>query len=162
MQNFQPRDDITNLEDIIKWNEKNENREHLSRKSDLLIPYCSSQVTDKTSGHSTQTELVASLEATIPQVVYAETVTRLRQLATRDGMEKWMTENDIEFVWAPSDSTLVSFAACAGWPIVTMPLGRAKKNGQPYGFFALTNGPYEGRLLDLMKIFHDTFSDMNK
>ncbi|KAJ5094629.1 amidase-like protein [Penicillium angulare] len=143
LQNFHPNEIVKSLEDIIAWNSEHDEKERLNP-------------------NSTQTELVASLKAALSPDVHSATVSRLRQLATVDGMEKWMTEYDVEFVLAPSDSTLVSFAACAGCPIATIPLGRLKKNNQPYGFFVLAKGQSEERLLHLMEIFYASFGNIDR
>lgn len=78
----------------------------------------------------------------------------LRKVAT-ETIEAGMRENGVDIVLAASDSTLVSFAAGAGWPIGTVPLGNLDKNGQPFGFFALA--PREDVLLRFMAAFHRTF-----
>lgn len=93
---------------------------------------------------------------------HASAVSQLRRLASVDGMEKWMDEHSLDIVLGPSDSTLVTFAACAGWPIATMPLGRLGKNGQPYGFFALAKSGREDMLFRLMGAFYRTFSETDR
>lgn len=82
-----------------------------------------------------------------------ETVAALRKLAGPKGIGKVMAAHDLDLVLAPSDSTLVSFAACAGWPIATVPLSRLAKNGQPYGFFAVSRDGREDLLLRFMAAF---------
>ncbi|OIW25362.1 amidase signature enzyme [Coniochaeta ligniaria NRRL 30616] len=84
-------------------------------------------------------------------------VAALRTLAGSEGIGKVMTEHDLDIVLAPSDSTLVSFAACSGWPIATVPLGRLVKNGQPYGFFAVSRDGREDVLFRFMAAYHKTF-----
>lgn len=64
-----------------------------------------------------------------------ETVAALRRLADEDGMGKVMDEQNVDVVVAASDSTLVVFAAYAGWPVATCPLGNLEKNSQPFGVF---------------------------
>jgi amidase len=86
-----------------------------------------------------------------------QAVAALRSLADEDGIGKVMREQDLDIILAPSDSTLVSFAACAGWPISTVPLSRLKKNGQPYGFFAVARDGREDLLFRFMGGFHRTF-----
>jgi amidase len=61
-----------------------------------------------------------------------------------------MEERGLDIILAPSDSTLVTFAACAGWPIGNVPLSRLHKNGQPYGFFAVARGGREDVLVRFM------------
>lgn len=64
-----------------------------------------------------------------------------------------MNEKGIDNILAPSDCTLVSFAACAGWPVGTVPLSKVEKNGQPYGFFVLARAGREDILLRFMGSF---------
>ena len=66
-----------------------------------------------------------------------ETLSELRRLADDDGMGKVMKEHNLDVVVSASGSTPVVFAACAGWPIGTVPLGNLEKNGQSYGLFVL-------------------------
>ncbi|KAJ5624400.1 amidase-like protein [Penicillium lagena] len=145
--NFWPDPQLQTLEDIIEWNKKHDETERLKH---LHI------------AGTTQTEVIASLKSTMSPESYASAISQLRRLASVDGMEKWMEEHSIDIVLGPSDSTLVSFAACAGWPIATMPLGKLKKNGQPYGFFALARSGCEDILLHLMSAFYRTFSENGK
>ncbi len=63
----------------------------------------------------------------------------------------------LDVILAPSDSTLVSYTALAGWPVATVPLGNLTKNGQPFGFFALAPAGREDLLLRFMAAFHRTF-----
>lgn len=86
-----------------------------------------------------------------------ETVVELRRLGNLSEEGKAMDAFNIDIVLAPSDSTLVTFAACAGWPIATVPLGRWEKNGQPYGFFAVAKNGREDLLFDFMVRFRSSF-----
>jgi amidase len=90
----------------------------------------------------------------------SEVVTRLHQLADLSRNEAEMDVLNMDIILAPSDATLVSFAACAGWPIATVPLGRWKKNGQPYGYFAVARDGREDLLFQFMSMYYDTFKDI--
>ncbi len=72
-------------------------------------------------------------------------------------MEKKMDEHGLDIVISTSDANLVSFAACAGWPIGTVPLGNLSTNGQPYGWFATARSGREDVLLRFMRAHHETF-----
>lgn len=91
-----------------------------------------------------------------------ETVEALRTLAGPQGMGKVMRERGIDIILAPSDSTLVSFAACAGWPIATVPLSRLERNGQPYGFFPIAKDGREDLLFRFMAAYHQVFPVVEK
>ncbi|KAJ5820350.1 amidase-like protein [Penicillium riverlandense] len=145
--NFWPDPQLQTLEDIIEWNKKHDEAERL-KHLDIA--------------GTTQTEIIASLKSTMSPESHASVLSQLRRLASVDGMEKWMAEQSIDIVLGPSDSTLVSFAACAGWPIATMPLGKLGKNGQPYGFFALARSGREDTLFRLMSAFYRIFSETDR
>ncbi|CAL5866018.1 uncharacterized protein PFLUO_LOCUS225 [Penicillium psychrofluorescens] len=141
--NFWPDPQLQTLEDIVEWNKKHDEAERFKPGT-------------------TQTEILAALKSTMSPESHASAVSQLRRLASVDGMEKWMDEHSLDIVLGPSDSTLVTFAACAGWPIATMPLGRLGKNGQPYGFFALAKSGREDMLFRLMGAFYRTFSETDR
>lgn len=107
--------------------------------------------------YSTQSELIKALNSTMTEATRLETVTSLRTLAGPEGIGKVMREQNLDIVLAPSDSTLVSFSACAAWPIATVPLGRLVKNGQPYGFFAMSRDGCEELLFRFMGAYHEVF-----
>jgi amidase len=69
-----------------------------------------------------------------------------------------MEREGLDIVLAASDSTLVSYAAVAGWPIATVPLGALSTNGQPYGLFALARENREDLLLGFMIAFQKAYS----
>lgn len=108
--------------------------------------------------YSTQTELIKALEKRLDPEKHQAAVKALSRLAGPDGMDKIMREKKIEIVLAPSDSTLVSYAACAGWPIATVPIGNLEKNGEPYGMFALARHGREDILLRFMAAWHKVFA----
>ena len=69
-------------------------------------------------------------------------------------MGKAMAAQKVDAVVGASDSTLIMFAACAGWPIATCPLGNLERNGQPYGVFATAKS--EEALFHLMGCWYRT------
>lgn len=72
-------------------------------------------------------------------------------------MGKVMDEHGLDVVLAASESRLVTYAGCAGWPIATVPLGNLEKNGQPIGMFAIARAGREDVLLRFMAGWHGTF-----
>ncbi len=95
-------------------------------------------------------------------------VIELKRIAT-ESIDTLMDEHGIEIIAAPSDSTLVSFAACSGkclgflaynltdsqpgYPIATVPLGNVESNGQPFGLFLLAKANHENVLLKFMSLY---------
>lgn len=94
--------------------------------------------------------------------VHDETVAVLRELSGPQGLGNVMREQELDVILAPSSSTLVSFAACARWPIAAVPLSRVEKNGQPYGFFAVARDGREDLLFRFMAAYHQVFPPLER
>ncbi|KAJ9144219.1 Amidase-like protein [Pleurostoma richardsiae] len=137
-ENFELDGELTNLADVIAWNER-----HTSQA--LPEPY------------TTQTELIASRDNTMTSATHAAAATELRRLAREEGAGRVMDEQGLDIILSPSDANLVGYAACAGWPIATTPLGRLARNGQPWGFFAMAREGREDVLLQFMGAFKESF-----
>lgn len=110
--------------------------------------------------HSSQSELIKALNNTMTEETGSEVVAKLHQLADLGRQGGAMDLLNLDIILAPSDSTLVTFAACARWPIATVPLGRWEKNGQPYGLFAVARDGREDVLFRFMSMFHGTFKNV--
>lgn len=82
----------------------------------------------------------------------------LRQLARERGMANYMRKHDLDIVLSSSDAALISFSACAGWPVATVPVGNLTKNDQPWGMFALARDGNVDTLLRFMTAFHGSFA----
>lgn len=80
----------------------------------------------------------------------------LKRIAGQDGMGKFMAENDLDLIVSSSDSSLVSFAAYAGWPSGTVPLGQLKTS-LPYGLFVLARAGEDEKIFQFMSAFEKTF-----
>lgn len=104
--------------------------------------------------HPTQTELIKSRDNKMTPEVHGQSARELHRLAS-DTMGKVMAEHSLDVVVANSDSTLIVYAACAGWPIATVPIGNLEDNGQPFGLFVL--GRTEHILLKFMLLYEATF-----
>ena len=84
-------------------------------------------------------------------------VPQLRRLAGPDGMGRAMRREGLDVVVSSSHARLVSFAACAGWPIAGMPLARKADTGLPYGVFAVAGAGREDVLVRFMAAWHEAF-----
>ncbi|KAI1802506.1 amidase signature enzyme [Daldinia bambusicola] len=138
LANFEHNPDVESLTDVIKWN-----KEHCH----IALP----------DPYNTQTELIKSRDNDMTENRRRELCDMLRHAALENGVEKAMQDSGLDIILAPSDSTLVSYAAWAGWPIGTVPLGRLDKVGQPFGLFALARRGREDTLLQFMFLFEETF-----
>ncbi|KND88994.1 putative amidase [Tolypocladium ophioglossoides CBS 100239] len=133
---FHPDPEITNLQDIIAWNEKHK---------DVAMP----------EPCTTQTELAAALASPLSAGAHVAAVSALRRLAGPDGIVRAMAAHGgLDVVLAPSESTLVCYSACARLPVAAVPLGRWRRNGQPYGMFAVAGPGREDVLLRFMGAWH--------
>ncbi|KAI1478464.1 amidase signature enzyme [Daldinia eschscholtzii] len=138
LANFEHNPGVESIADVIKWNE-----EH----SIISLP----------DPYNTQTELIKSRDNDMTEDRHRELCDMLRRTALEKGVGKAMQDNGLDIILAPSDSTLVSYAAWARWPIGTVPLGRLDGVGQPFGLFALAREGREDTLLQFMFLFEETF-----
>lgn len=125
IKNFETEANIKSLRDIIEWN-----KDH----ADIALP----------EPHSSQSELIKALNNTMTEETGSEVVAKLHQLADLGRQGGAMDLLNLDIILAPSDSTLVTFAACARWPIATVPLGRWERMGSRMGCSLLLG--MEGRM----------------
>lgn len=98
--------------------------------------------------YDTQTELIAAVNSKMRPEMLQTIIPRLRHLAGQNGMSEIMRRSgDLDIMLSSSECQLVTYAAAAGWPCATVPLGIWRKNGQPYGMFALSKNGDEETLL---------------
>ncbi|KAL8709249.1 MAG: hypothetical protein Q9220_005992 [cf. Caloplaca sp. 1 TL-2023] len=81
--------------------------------------------------------------------------------AGRDGIDKVLTENDINIILGPADSWLTNPACVAGYPSAMLPLSFWKKNGRAFGVIALTSNHREDLLIELMSAWETVFPVIN-
>ncbi|EGX94310.1 amidase, putative [Cordyceps militaris CM01] len=130
---------IKDLKDIIAWNDAHAD-------TALRPPY------------DTQTELIAAVNSKMQPEMLRNIVPRLRHLAGNNGMSEVMRRSgDLDIVLSSSECQLVTYAATAGWPCATVPLGNWRKNGQPYGMFALSKDGEEETLLGFVSAWGKVF-----
>lgn len=76
----------------------------------------------------------------------------IRRIAGPDGLTATMKkEGDLDIVLSSSECQLATYAASAGWPIASVPLGHWPKNGQPIGMFAVAKDGNEDTLMRFMQ-----------
>lgn len=112
-------------------------------------------MTDNYTAHQDQVELINSFNSPLTDEESDNAARELKRLAGKDGMAKYMADNDLDLIVSSSDCSLVSFAACAGWPSGTVPLGQLK-NGLPYGLFVLARAGEDKRIFQFMSAFEQT------
>ncbi|ROV92149.1 hypothetical protein VSDG_07550 [Cytospora chrysosperma] len=136
--NFERHPKLTNLTDLVAWNE-----EHAAQA--MPEPY------------TTQTELIKCRNDTMLPEKHDAAAAAIRRLAKEDGMAKLMRHRNLDIILSASDSSLIGFSACAGWPVATVPVGNLSKNGQPWGMFVLARDGNTDLLLRFMRAFHGCF-----
>ncbi|KAK4182338.1 amidase signature domain-containing protein [Podospora australis] len=73
------------------------------------------------------------------------------------GVDEMFDDYNINVIIAPAEAFLSDFAACAGYPIASMPAGYLNYNGRPHGLVALARAHREDLLIQLQSAFEKTF-----
>jgi len=80
----------------------------------------------------------------------------MRQMARNKGIDHVLSEYKVDVIIGPSDGPLQSMAACAGYPIVQMPLSYLNFNGRPLGLSAVTVGGRDEVLIRFLSAWEST------
>jgi amidase len=116
-------------------------------------------VSDIRVAHPDQVELINSFNSPLTDEESDMVAREVNRLADRDGLAKFMAMNDVDLIVSNSDCSMVSFAACAGWPSGTVPLGQLK-NGLPYGMFVFARAGEDERIFQFMSAFEKTMKSI--
>ncbi|OTB04265.1 hypothetical protein M426DRAFT_11887 [Hypoxylon sp. CI-4A] len=108
---------VQSLEDIIKFNE-----EHSSAA--MPEPYTKQGELIKALGYDQSPEDMIELKR------------KVRNRA-REVLDEVFDEKGVNLIGAPGDSALRTFAAAAGYPHATVPLGKLRYNGRPFGVYVM-------------------------
>jgi amidase len=97
----------------------------------------------------------------------------IRKMAREDGIDKAMSDHNVDLIVVPGDSPISSLTTCAGmlivpqekthmliseaYPIAAVPNGVLSLNGRPHGLSLVTSVVNTGKLLEFMSIFEKTF-----
>jgi len=129
--------EIKTLEDLIKWNE-----EH----SDKALP----------KEFPSQSVLVDAQKDEMSRDDFDAAVRHMRKHA-RDPITKALEEYGVDLIVGPADGRIASTAACAGYPVGTVPLGFAEFNGRAFGLNIIAPSDSEGNILAFMSAWERTF-----
>ena len=66
---------------------------------------------------------------------------------------------DIDIIVGPADGRIASTAACAGYPVATVPLGFAEFNGRAFGWNIIAPSNKETKILEFMSAWERTFPE---
>ncbi|KAM0801933.1 amidase signature domain-containing protein [Usnea florida] len=100
-------------------------------------------------------ERAASINMTSKE--YDHLVEHARNVARGSGIDEVFREYDINIILGPAESAITQFAAAAGYPIATLPLGYLDFNGRPHGLAAIAVAHQEARLIQLQSAWEATF-----
>ncbi|KUJ15904.1 amidase signature enzyme [Mollisia scopiformis] len=129
---------IRSLKDMIEFNEAHADKE--------LPP-----------DHPQQNRLVRAQAFHSDPVRYEQSLNYIRRMSRAEGIDKALSQYDIDVIIGPADSFLSTLAAAAGYPLAVFPLGQMKFNGRPFGLVALTRAHGEDKLLRFMSAWEKTF-----
>ena len=65
------------------------------------------------------------------------------------GLDETFKKYDINVLIGPAESSIIKFAAAAGYPIATLPLGYLDFNGRPHALAAVSAAHQEALLIQL-------------
>jgi amidase len=129
--------EIKTLEDLIRWNE-----EH----SDEALP----------EEFPSQSVLIDAQKDEMSRDDFDAAVRHMRKHA-RDPIMKALEENGVDMIVGPADGRIASTAACAGYPVATVPLGFADFNGRAFGLNIVAPSNSEEKILAFMSAWEKTF-----
>ena len=113
-------------------------------------------MTDIQLDQSKQDSFYDMLSSKMTQERFSSGLSILRK-AARSGIDKALSENDIDAILGPSDGMFASMASAAGYPVASMPLGFAKFNGRAFGVQVLAKAGAEDKILRVMSAWEATF-----
>ncbi|TAQ88680.1 hypothetical protein B7494_g3015 [Chlorociboria aeruginascens] len=103
-----------------------------------------------------------------PLLIYVDILTRcekeygahlanLRQMSRDKGIDYILKNYDADVIIGPADSTLMTLASAAGYPVASLPLGYLDLNGRAFGIAALAGQHQEATLIRFMDAWDSTF-----
>lgn len=81
----------------------------------------------------------------------------MRQAARTDGIDDILKTYDVDVIIGPTESKMCSYAASAGYPIATLPLGYLDFNGRPFGLCCIARAYEEALLIKVQSAWEATF-----
>ncbi|KAJ9165614.1 Amidase family protein [Coniochaeta hoffmannii] len=100
--------------------------------------------------------LTSSLDKALPGSTLEDLIAQLRRLGRDEGIDQVFRDYDINILVGPVESQISLFAAAAGYPIASLPLGYLHYNGRPHGLAAIASANHEADLIQLMSAWEAT------
>lgn len=110
---------------------------------------------DESTVHPDQTDLVQTLELTLPRELTAAAPAHGRRLAGPQEIDIALAENEIDIIIGPGDCCICAVTALVGYPTAMVPLGRFEGpggRGQPQGPMLVGSTGSDGKILEFMKL----------
>ncbi|KAJ4295247.1 hypothetical protein N0V90_007258 [Kalmusia sp. IMI 367209] len=130
--------DIKSLADLVKW---------IDEHADVELP----EGTD-------QAYLKDALANNMSRDKFDAALNHMRE-RSRNSILKTLAEHDVDVILGPADARMASVAACAGYPIASVPLGFADFNGRAFGLNVLAPAGAEDKILRVMSAWEATFPE---
>jgi amidase len=102
-------------------------------------------------GYTQQDILEKEVDFKLDGFTPEEAAERVRARA-RKCLDEVFNKYKIDIIIGPADSLLTTFAAAAGYPLASMPVGVLNFNGRPFGIMALAAAHGEPLLIQLMSV----------
>ncbi|OAP60239.1 hypothetical protein AYL99_05241 [Fonsecaea erecta] len=129
---------VRNLQELIDFNERHAELE--------LPPYSPNQ-----------DRLRRAYQQSLTADEYNEHFEHLRHVARDQGIDFVLDTYGVDVIMAPADSLLISYAACSGYPIATLPLSYLDYNGRPFGLSVIARANQEALLIKVQSAWEATF-----
>lgn len=139
---------------MSKFNEDHASEELPERET--LIAGVSVGTADIRLDQSKQDSFYNMLSSNMTQERFSSGLAILRK-AARSGIDKALSENEIDVIIGPSDGMFASMASAAGYPVASIPLGFANFNGRAFGVQVLARSGEEDKILRAMSAWEATF-----
>jgi len=101
-------------------------------------------------------EDAASLQ--LSSAEYEAHLSNIRTVARTKGIDRVLQQFGIDVIIGPADSQATKFAAAAGYPIASLPLGYLDYNGRAFGMVAIAAAYEEAKLFEVMSAWDVMFS----
>ncbi|KAI0969601.1 amidase signature domain-containing protein [Xylaria arbuscula] len=127
---------VASLEEIVRFNEQNQS---------LTMP----------EPFTKQDQLLRALDIAGTSEEIAQLKRRLRETG-KSIINRVLDAENVNCVAAPADSAICIYTAAAGYPHITIPLGKLNYNGRPFGICVLARENDEAVLLRFMAAYEST------
>lgn len=149
---------LRTLQDLVTFN-----KEHAAEELPLGIN-CSKvhvlQILTSYNGtdQPSQQVLENGLNDNMTDEKYHSGLAHLRQ-SVRHAVHLCLEESNADIIMASGETLLPSIAACAGYPIGSVPLGFSTYNGRPFGMEIMSRNGEEEKIFQVMSAWEATFPE---